>query len=692
MDTLVSSYIKDLTAIWNENKGKHFNELIQTESSGIEFFTSSSSSSVSASSTLKDQRDLMIKRNKLEQTIYKKDLGLSLGGGYQENLGTPFVSSDDAVVFRRKFMIGVDWDILKGGLIENRTKIKSLQNDLLFIELSQKQNQSNNNSTLAFYAKVIDSFNKAKLKVIEQRLAMINKQHNIAKTLWELKQLSGDAYIKSMQHKTDILLQGKLYSNYNSDFDQIKNKEEINVKPILVDLDFARVLKFVDSSEVIKDPAATNSNYQANLNSYYQQMSLKAYTRYNYYDVFNNTSVNRNFLSFGLNFSAPLHNTSKERNEIDQINYQLRTMQNDMTANVVNGKNTSYYLLNLFYEYRYKLKQYFNLLEKRKVFEELIRTEVVKQKLYDLEFNPNTAIYLLDDYWSNTIELLDLHQQMYGIILNIHEKVPGLKLSEYIKPIDPNEFVYEFEPKNSRYIYIWSKSFTNHNVEFISDYVRLNNFSDLVISYKNDKTYLTKINDLIKDNPALNAHLMVGQNKLIVNGMQGFLDSLKTNVNLSSFKGLHLDIEPHAMEDFQQNKEQYFASYMKLLDEFKAFCNEQKMQLSVSIPLNYPENVLNKLFTVSDKVFLMAYENVKDDFIERKIEEELKMDASKLVIALRTKDFLNRDEMEKKFEKLQIKDRAYHDLETLYELDKVSIRLKDENDKNSNEKKDKNQK
>ncbi|MFO0357467.1 MAG: hypothetical protein ACK50A_10945 [Sphingobacteriaceae bacterium] len=692
MDTIVSAYIKDLTAIWNDNKAKHFNELIQTESSGLELFTSASVSSVTASSTLKDQRDLVIKRNRLEQTIYKKDLGLSLGGGYQENLGTPFVSTDDAVVFRRKFMIGVDWDILKGGLIENRTKIKHLQNDLLFIELSQKQNQSNNNSTIAFYAKVIDSFNKAKLKVLEQRLAMINKQHVIAKTLWELKQLSGDAYIKSMQHKTDILLQGKLYSNYNSDFDQIKNKEEINVKPILVDLDFARVLKFVDSSEVIKDPAATNANYQSNLNSYYQQMSLKAYTRYNYYDVFNNTIVNRNFLSFGLNFSAPLHNTSKERNEIDQINYQLRTMQNDMTANVVNGKNTTYYLLNLFYEYRYKLKQYFNLLEKRKVFEELIRTEVVKQKLYDLEFNPNTAIYLLDDYWSNTIELLDLHQQMYGIILNIHEKVPGLKLSEYIKPIDPNEFVYEFEPKNSRYIYIWSKSFTNHNVEFISDYVRLNNFSDLVISYKNDKAYLSKINDLIKDNPALNAHLMVGQNKLIVNGMQGFLDSLKTNVNLSSFKGLHLDIEPHAMEDFQQNKEQYFASYMKLLDEFKAFCNEQKIQLSVSIPLNYPENVLNKLFTVSDKVFLMAYENVKDDFIQRKIEGELKMGASKLVIALRTKDFLNRDEMEKKFEKLEIKDRAYHDLETLYELDKVSIRLKDESDKNSNEKKDKNQK
>src|SRR5574343_153089 len=106
LDTLVSSYIKDLTSIWNDNKSKQFNELIQTESAGLELFTSAFVSSVTTSSTLKDQRDLMIRRNKLEQAIFKKDLGLSIGGGYQENLGTPFVSTDDAVVFRRKLMIG----------------------------------------------------------------------------------------------------------------------------------------------------------------------------------------------------------------------------------------------------------------------------------------------------------------------------------------------------------------------------------------------------------------------------------------------------------------------------------------------------------------------------------------------------------------------------------------------------------
>lgn len=682
LDTLVSSYIKDLATIWNENKSKQFNELIQTESAGLELFTSAFVSSVTTSSTLKDQRDLMIRRNKLEQAIFKKDLGLSLGGGYQENLGTPFVSTDDAVVFRRKLMIGVDWDILKGGLIENKTKIKDLQNDLLFIELSQKQNQSNNSSTLSFYAKVISSFNKSKLKVIEQRLAMINKQHEIAKTLWELKQLSGDAYIKSMQHKMDIVMQGKLYSTYNTDFNEIKEKEELSVKPILVDLDFARVLKYVDSSEIVKDPATTNPNYQSNLNSYYKTMSLKAYTRYNYYDVYKNTSVNRNFISFGLNFSAPLTNATKERNEIDQINYQLRTMQNDMAANVVNGKNTEYYLLNLFYEYRYKLKQYFNLLEKRKVFEELIRTEEVKQKLYDLEFNPNTAIYILDDYWSNTIELLDLHQQMYGIILNIHEKVPGLKLSEYIKPINPNEYLNDFEMKNNSYIYIWSKSFTNHSVEFISDYVKLNNFTDMVVSYKSDKAYMTQVSDLVKSNSKVNAHFMIGQNKLITTGLNGLLDSIKSTIDVKIFKGLHLDIEPHTMDGFQQNKDQYFANYTKLLDEFKSFCVANNLELSVSIPLNYPDNVLAKVFSVSDHVFMMAYENVKDDFVKRKLEEEVKIDQSKIVLALRTKDFLNRDEMEKKFSSLGFKNKAYHDLETLYELDKISIRIKDENNEN----------
>jgi len=686
LDTIVSTYIYDLTKVWDDNRSLTFNELIQTESSGVDVFTSIASDKTNVTSTIKEQQDLVIRRNKLQQTIYRKDVGLSLGGGYQENLSAPFINLDDDVVFRRKFMIGLDWDILKGGLIGNKTKIKSLQNDLLFMELSQQKSTDNSPSTLAFYTKVISSFNKAKLKVLEQRLSLINKQNAIARNLWELKQISGDTYLKSIQHKTDIIMQHKLYSTYNLDAKAIKDNEDIELKPILFELNFAKVLRYLDSTEVVRQPSSEKEDYKGNLNAYYKEMSLRAYTRYNYYDLFNNTSNNRSFVSVGLNFSAPLTLNAKEKNEIDQINYQLRTYQKDQSLNVANGNNTEYYLLNLFYEYRYKLKQYFNLLEKRKVLEELLRTEMVKQKLSDLEFNPITAIYTLDDHWANTIDLLDLHQQMYGALLNIHEKVPGLKFSDFITPISVNDYASDLEIKTDKCIYIWSKSFTNHSVEFVSDYIKLNAFTDAMVSYRSDKKYIKDLNAFVLSNRKLKTHLMIGQNKLLFSGISSTLDSLKSNIDLGSITGLHLDIEPQAMDGFKDNKEDFFAKYLSLLDETSQFCVTNKLKLSVSIPLNYPDNVLIKIFEKCDKVFLMAYENVNEDFIKRKMEEELKIDASKVVLALRSKDFATKDVMDKLFLKLGIKNVAYHDLESLFELDKQSIRVKQELEKTGGDK------
>ncbi|HEY1040834.1 MAG TPA: hypothetical protein VGF30_15570, partial [Bacteroidia bacterium] len=206
----------------------------------------------------------------------------------------------------------------------------------------------------------------------------------------------------------------------------------------------------------------------------------------------------------------------------------------------------------------------------------------------------------------------------------------------------------------------------------------LNNFNELIISYKNDKAYLKLLNTFINKNYTRSFSVMTGNNNLVKGGFGKFSDSLAAQLPLNLVKGLHLDVEPHTFNDFKENKDLYFNKYMNLIDSAAIFCKRKNLRLSVSIPLNYPDTVLQKLFAKCDKVYLMAYENVDVDFIKKKIVEEIKLGGDKVVLALRTKDFEDRLQMNEHYKKIGIKHTAYHDYEGLIELDKKEIRLKKE--------------
>jgi hypothetical protein len=682
---LVSGYIADLTTIWNKNRALNFDEMLFT----YKTLQKQDLKLKSAVPVAKNphQHKLLQRRNQLQQDVYRKDLGFSIGGAYQENLGVAIFSPEDAVVFRRKLQIGLEWDILKGGFVENRTKVKALKNDAVFLQDDNVSMASGGGSTLQYFTRIISYFNVNKIAILGKRLEMIEEQEKIARSLWDMKQITGDAYLRSLQHKTHIHTQYNMYKGYNVDSKKIKGNDTVSFYPALFDIDFGRLITYIDSLKISNDSLLGRKIPYPKLNNYANEMSLKAYSRYNFYNVATSGDANRSFVSFGLNVSAPLAFVSKQKNEIDEINYKLKYLAQNNDAAVNASDNTEYYLLNLLYEYRYKLNQYFTLLERRKQLEELIRTENVKQRMMDVEFNPNTAIYVLDDYWDNSIELLDLHQQLYGILLNIYEKVPSMDINCVISPIDMNKYSGNVSTLKTKSLYIWSKSFMEHSATFISDYVKVNEYTDLLVSYRSDKKYIGELVSFIQSNPSYKYHLMVGQNKVLDQGIGGVLDSLKQIINMKAISGLHLDVEPQAADDFKENKDAYFAKYLVVLDEAKKFASANGLQLSVSIPLNFPENVLSKIMEKCDKVYLMAYENVNPEFIIKKTAEEKSAGPTKLVMALRAKDFETRDQMEKLFALLGIENIAYHDLETMYLLDKKSIQVKENSEKENKKEK-----
>lgn len=672
-DTLVSSLIEELSSLWDANKNETFNLLVDLENNKRTNLRTNLHSPI-----INKRVDLLVKRNQTIQKIYKKDLGFSITASYQRNSPTSFLDPEDIVVFRQKAQAGIDWDILKGGILENRRKAKTLNNEIEWLKKSQYA-QKSLRPFLITSQQVITNFNARKLTILQKRLELNNKHLELIEKLWALKHITKDNYLKVLQNKTDINGQFELYKSFSEQATKLslRNNDTLNLP--LLDIDFEKLISRIDyailnSDSVLPNYILENAKREA---SYLNDVQLKAYARYNYYDVYTKNLPNRSFMSYGLNLSLPLTANQKDKQQLYLLNKQIDNYQQPQTE-----PGTEYLLLNYYYEYRYKLKKYFNLIEKRNLYTELLRTEKVKQEYYDLEFNPNTALFILDDYWSIAVEMLDLHQDLYKLLINIKEKLPNTEIADFTLPITTKDNIKDstFLPPPTKAIYIWSKSLTNEaSLKLLPDYITLNGFNQVVVSFKYDKTYLKTLNEFVSKIYPNRISLLIGNNKLLKGGISVYLDSLSHAIPLEKVKSIHYDIEPHALDDFKANQEDYFKKYLQLLETGAVFCQEHNLQFEVSIPLHYPDYVLDKIFAVCDKVYLMAYENVDPDFILRKCEEEFKRGKAKVVIALRTKDFNTRANMDALFKKLEFKNSAYHDIEGLIELDKNASSIKEEN-------------
>ena len=666
-DELVSSYIKSLTDTWTELNTKTFSTFIIDSTLSLK----SEPFKIQENTKIYNQNQLQLRLNRLQQKINNKDIGLHATVSYQENLKSPIVDPEEIVIFKRRAIAGLDWDLLNNGLYENKIKNKILK--LNYAALEKKQLIDNLN---AFQNKqtvqIISYFNSKKIEILNARKYLNNKQTPIIEKLWSIKHITKDNYLKLIQNTTDINAQYNLYQNYNQ-----VNIEKGNFAfelPIL-DLSIQKLLQkinynSIDSSMIDADEVA---KYQA---SYLKDVSLKAYTRYNYYDVYNAAQPNRSFISVGMNLSLPLAFNQKEKKEFYLTQYLLSN-KNQTTDTL----DIQLVVLNKYYEYQYKLKQFKNLYHKRLVFEELLRTERVKAQLSDFEFNPNTALFILDDYWSNAIELIDLKQDLYRILLDIKIKVPGANIVDYTSPLNLSNLNIASSNPPFKAVYVWSDAFKNNSQTVINEYCKVNEFNPLIISYNSTRIYIQQISEFIAKNYTTPIHIMIGSNKLLNTGFEAYLDTLRTNINLSQVKGIHLDIEPHTFSDFKENKEQYFKKYITVLKQAKQFADNNKLELSVSIPLSYPEDVLNEINLTCNYVYLMAYENVDVDFISRKTAEEKAILKNKCVLALRTKDFENRTSMDEAFKKIGFEKTAYHDLDDLIKFDNTSINVKGENEK-----------
>jgi hypothetical protein len=657
-DSLFSLKITDLKALFNNAK---YTPIQFNDTNLVVLRTISESkkndSEIYRSTYLEKQRELK-----------NSDYGVNLTGSYTENFNPDVADINDNLVYTRKFQAGINWSILNNGLLDNKIQVKLLDDR---IERQKLKNESTNQSAyyLARFDQTIFIFNKIKVNLLNERETSLLKQYDLISELVLLKRLPKEDLIRIETRLAEVQSLKKVYNSYNNYLNYENDTLEFDHQNLpLIDLNYDNIFSTIENQT---SDVMMNNEYQQYY-KWYHQISLKANVKYNYYDLI--STSNRDFFSAGLSVNIPIPFNTKLTNEIAHEKWKY-----DNEQLYANRNNVHEDVLNVAYEFRYKLKQFIGFYQKRTLLQEKLRIEEVKIKLGDNNIDPMGSLDLIDDLVSVDIELIDLLQNLYLKAIKIHSKVAFAKMDNIVVQ-ESIQSVNKYADNKGTGVYVWSKVFKENDEGFLAEYCIYNNFNKVIVSASPKDSLLgvkLKFGQYLKGRS--DYYLMLGSNKLFYHdSIEQYVDEVYQDYKSLEPMGIHLDIEPHTFDDWGTNRMELLNKYNLLVGKVRTYCEANNLKLEISIPLYYNIEIIDKLFKNVDKIYFMAYENVKNEYIAKKINPFVDVYLDKIEIAIRTEDFENRIEMKKKTESLKeitnVNSFAYHALGRLIAQDKENLK------------------
>lgn len=619
-------------------------------------------------SKLERQGDALSRSMYLERQLelLERDWGVGLTGAYLENINPTVGDLEDNLVYNRKFNVGAEWRLLKNGFFENKVKARIMEDRIMREQLNQDAAVESYNY-LRRFDRTIYTFNIVKIKLLYERKEQLTRQYEIVEELVQLKRLKKEDLIRMDTRLAEVESLINVYLSYNEYLNPESHELEFNQDNLpLIDLDYPRIFKMLGQQT---DSILIEREYK-DYYHWYHEISLRAYARYNYYDLIGEN--NRSFWSAGFNFTIPIPFNTKLRNQVENERYKYDNQQL-----VQNRVNLHEEVLDIGYEFRYKMKQFISFIQKRKLFQEKLRVEKVKVRLRDRNIDPLLGLDIHDDLMQIDIELVDLLQNMYLKALKIHSKIPNSNIRDIIR-FKTVEEINEYIDDKKRSVYVWTKTFEDYSPEFLAEYAIYNEFGKVIVASSPEDTMRDKEIFMAYASETAEVHVMIGNNNLIYEDDPTlYVDQIMSKYVKLNPKGVHLDVEPHTFDEWATEKAKLSNMYISMLGKISTYCKDHQYKLSVSIPLHYGQEIVDQIFSMTDEVYFMCYENVKADYIDRKITPYKDFAKDKIVLAFRTEDFLNRVEMEDKISEISqltnLKKFAYHDLRRIISFDRANI-------------------
>lgn len=599
-----------------------------------------------------------------ESDLMNKDWGLDWSGGYVYNTA-PGMDVADNILYKSRIQTQVSWSIINNGFIENKARSKVLENESEIASLSNESQLKTTQDILSNWHKVIYRFNQDKITVLEQRLLVAEQRVSISYQLKSLGKITHEELLKNLESYAEISSLFKIYKDYNEEIENRIGEVPGDSLP-LIDINYKYGLDQLDATISDKEKELMIENLELK-NKGYHNIDLKIYSRYNYYDLINNPLENRAFLTFGVGVGVPIAFQKKEKEKLFELEkQQILEAREDEGTDLVRAKND---LLNYFYEFRYKLKQFNSFYYKKLSMKELLKKEQARYDVQKLDFNPLKALRWLDESMSIDIELIDLKQQLYLQVLKMQSVAPQMNMKDLVVPLVLEDLEIEKVIKKGKEVYIWSKTLTNHSLEMLINYLVINNVTKVVLSASAEKSKLNSFIVACKEKGIV-VEIMIGDNQFISENSADRLEEKLLGISLQDVSGIHLDVEPQTFDDWDVNKNKYTKAYNEMYQTVSDWCNGNNIEVSVSLPTYFPEETVRLIQKDGGQVYFMCYENVSTSFLTKKLE---KYKGSDFTIALRPEDFENMSLLEEKIEELQNlftpSSFIIHDLERLLKFD-----------------------
>ncbi len=592
-----------------------------------------------------------------------KDKGFRIVGSYADNFNAN-ASDEIGYVYKRVVQTGLEWNILNNGLAGNRINLKEFKAnaavDKLLIEKSLR-----NNSSVELSNNLASVFTRYKIQKLNDLLALLNQQIEISKKIYYLKYITWEDVTELLTKKAEVETSLRNFSS------QVRATPFDTINPAnlpIVDVNLDKLMAVYkanqknDSISILRAKAA----YYANKTI--KEVAFKTSLKYNYYDS-RVTIADRNFMSFGAGISIPFPLQS-------HVNRQVYKMQ--MEEFDFESKEKTNSEMNLLYsdynEYKAKLKQYLKVYQSRALLQNKIRIESNKEALDDPSYSPIRIVAMIADLLTSEIELIDKEQATYVSLVDIYRHLPGGKVTDFIEPVNLDEFV----PKRStdRRLYIWYPTFKENDNNFIYQYIKNNEIKGVMISLGENLELKAKGEEFIRmlktDNIAVQI-IFTSKDLLDPNNSSALVAALSSASKIAGIRGVHLDVDISNFPDYATNRQKYAEYYINMLKIAQVYLKDKGLRLTVSLPLTYDPGKLDSVFSMVDMVYLFANDNKEETFIKGKIQSKFAKQKDKIVVVLRTSNFYDRftfeDYLERLSKSIKVNNFAINDLKGLLILE-----------------------
>jgi len=531
----------------------------------------------------------------------------------------------------------LSWDLLRNGYLEHRHKAKQLRQQARIKEKSGQLNNQRNRARCRTY-NITKQFSGLLTELLDIK-------HHLMKPVYAIERR---AYFKGWSHLDDYLVSEEdlhqvrdelIFLLSAPDFEQ--NSTQL-INPPLIDLDLNGILTAIRQNTQKREITMLKKSLMENRTKQLYQNRLRLFVRKEF-DVSNHPN-NNDAAAFGVRFRMPL-----EKNHQNNL-HELKEQELE-AYDTLNQWERINLTQQAYIEVREQIQRSTRQAYRVARSQERVRRTLLQYKMGD--YVPlAVAATQVRSLFSASIEMARAKEILYQRINNLFSAAEINFNPAFIKrlPVEHNHFRGR---NGQRSIYLWSDTFNNTPDQQILELLNIKGIKTALVS-ASSKSDKNKLDSFIEASAAVGVQVIpvLGNHRWTFK--QNHAQAISIIVSEAErHGGIHLDIEPHILSGYKENRATYMADYVSLIRQVNKQLNG--LQLSLAVPLHWDQTIYREIATLANRIYIMAYENPSKEHIIRRLQPLLEaIPREQIVIALRTDDFSDEWQMEQTIEYITI--------------------------------------